>query len=85
MHPFCYVYPRDAASAIAAVAGDPDAVFIAGGTTLIDLMKENVFRPGVVVDVAHLGLDGIQTMPDGSVRVEKKQSAKLNYRSRLHD
>ncbi len=69
MHPFRYVNPRDAASAIAAVAGDPDAVFIAGGTTLIDLMKENVFRPGVVVNVAHLGPGGIQTMPDGSVRI----------------
>ena len=69
MHPFRYVNPHDAASAIAAVAGDPDAVFIAGGTTLIDLMKENVFRPGVVVNVAHLGPGGIQTMPDGSVRI----------------
>ncbi len=69
MHPFRCVSPPDVASAVAAVTGDPDAVFIAGGTTLVDLMKENVFRPGVVVDVAHLGLDGIQTMPDGGLRI----------------
>jgi xanthine dehydrogenase YagS FAD-binding subunit len=45
------------------------AVFVAGGTTLIDLMKLNVMLPSSLVDINSLPLDKIESMPDGSLRV----------------
>ena len=48
--------PTDAASAVAA---RPAAMFLAGGTTLVDLMKVDVLTPDTVVDVRHLGLSSI--------------------------
>ena len=41
--------------------------FVAGGTTLIDLMKLNVERPREVVDINGLRLDAIQTTPAGGL------------------
>ena len=40
--------PADAASAVAA---RPGAMFLAGGTTMVDLMKVDVLTPDTVVDV----------------------------------
>ena len=48
--------PADAASAVAA---RPDAMFLAGGTTLVDLMKVDVLTPATVVEVRRLGLSSI--------------------------
>ena len=53
--------PTDAASAVAA---RPGAMFLAGGTTLVDLMKVDVLTPDTVVDVRHLGLSGIDVSDD---------------------
>ncbi len=43
--------------------------FIAGGTTLFDLMKLAVERPAHLVDINHLGLDRIEHTPDGGLRI----------------
>jgi xanthine dehydrogenase YagS FAD-binding subunit len=43
--------------------------FIAGGTTLIDLMKLNVETPQKLIDVNHLPLGKIDTLPDGGLTV----------------
>ena len=43
---FDYVRAHDVSDAMKQIAGDPDGRFIAGGTNLIDLMKENVARHG---------------------------------------
>jgi xanthine dehydrogenase YagS FAD-binding subunit len=51
----------DAASAVAA---RPGAMFLAGGTTLVDLMKIDVLTPDTVVDVRHLGLSRIDVLND---------------------
>ncbi|HQT67507.1 MAG: molybdopterin dehydrogenase [Rhodospirillales bacterium 20-60-12] len=46
------------------------AVFLAGGTNLIDLMKGNLVRPTRLVDINRLpGLDRIEFLPDGGVRI----------------
>jgi len=42
---FQYARANDVADAVRQVAADPRAKFIAGGTNLIDLMKEDVERP----------------------------------------
>ena len=52
-------FPR-AAEAASAVAARPGAMFLAGGTTLVDLMKIDVLTPDTVVDVRPLGLSGIE-------------------------
>ena len=58
-----------ALAAFAAPAAGGDAVFLAGGTTLLDLMKLDVMRPARVVDIHRLGLDRIDVLDDGRVRV----------------
>src|SRR6202035_5495358 len=43
--------------------------FIAGGTTLLDLMKLNVERPTVVVDINRLPLDKVERLPNGGLKI----------------
>jgi xanthine dehydrogenase YagS FAD-binding subunit len=43
--------------------------FLAGGTTLLDLMKLNVERPGRVVDISRLPLNQVEALPDGGVKI----------------
>jgi xanthine dehydrogenase YagS FAD-binding subunit len=62
--PFSYVRPADARAAIAA-AGASGANFLAGGTTLIDLMRLEVMSPTAVVDLGGLPLDAIERHGDG--------------------
>ncbi|MEY9123933.1 FAD binding domain-containing protein [Bradyrhizobium yuanmingense] len=69
MKPFDYVRPATVTEAVAAAA-QPGAVFLAGGTNLLDLMKGGVSRPDRLVDVTRLdGLDGIENLADGSLRI----------------
>jgi xanthine dehydrogenase YagS FAD-binding subunit len=62
--PFTYVRPADAPAAIAA-AGGAGASFLAGGTTLIDLMRLEVMTPSAVVDVGRLPMTEIERQGDG--------------------
>jgi xanthine dehydrogenase YagS FAD-binding subunit len=66
---FSYTRAADVPSAVQAVTADPRAVFIAGGTNLIDLMKENVSRPAHLVDITRLPLNRIEELPDGGLRL----------------
>lgn len=69
MNRFNYVRPATIPDAIAAAA-EPGAIYLAGGTNLLDLMKGGVTRPNRLVDVTRLpGLDRIEQLPDGSVRI----------------
>lgn len=43
--------------------------FIAGGTTLLDLMKLNVERPTQVIDINRLPLDQVEKLPDGRLKI----------------
>ncbi|ESZ44101.1 FAD binding domain-containing protein [Mesorhizobium sp. RSR565B] len=64
MRPFEYLRAKDAARALAE-ATKPETRFLAGGTTLLDLMKLNVERPARVVDITRLpGLDTIEVSAD---------------------
>jgi xanthine dehydrogenase YagS FAD-binding subunit len=69
MIPFTYERAESPAGAAAAVARNPDAKFIAGGTNLLDLMKIEVERPRHLVDVNRLALDRIDTTPEGGLRI----------------
>lgn len=51
MNPFTYERAGDPTEAIAAIAGDEQAAFLAGGTNLVDLMKLHVTSPARLIDV----------------------------------
>jgi xanthine dehydrogenase YagS FAD-binding subunit len=58
----------DAAIALLAERGD-EARLLAGGTNLVDLMKLDVARPSLLVDINGLPLDRITETDDGGVHV----------------
>ena len=69
MRPFKYTQPSDADAAARAVTGNPNAKFLAGGTNILDLMKEDVERPSELVDLTRLKLADITPAPGGGVSI----------------
>jgi xanthine dehydrogenase YagS FAD-binding subunit len=66
---FEYIRPATAAEAVAAATA-PGSAYLAAGTNLLDLMKSGIMRLDRLVDITRLpGLDGIEHLPDGSVRI----------------
>jgi xanthine dehydrogenase YagS FAD-binding subunit len=60
MQPFTYQRVDSVAGARAALLEHPQAQVIAGGTTLLDLMKAGVEHPAVVIDINRLPLAAIE-------------------------
>lgn len=69
MIPFAYHRADSAEEAVRTVAGRPDAVYLGGGTNLVDHMKLGVVEPGLVVDISRLPLTGITPTADGGLRI----------------
>jgi xanthine dehydrogenase YagS FAD-binding subunit len=75
MHTFEFSRPTDPAQAIAGAAQaktaqqGADVRFVAGGTTLIDLMKLNVETPARLIDVNRLPLDKIEPTSEGGLKI----------------
>lgn len=69
MNNFQYSRASNVADAIQLLAADPGAKLIAGGTNLIDLMKENVERPSRLIDISRLPLRDIEETADGGLRI----------------
>ncbi|WP_248966126.1 FAD binding domain-containing protein [Sphaerisporangium perillae] len=69
MKDFAYVRAGDVTTALRAIAAEPGAAFIGGGTNLVDLMRQDIERPGTVIDITTLPLDEIEETADGGVRV----------------
>jgi xanthine dehydrogenase YagS FAD-binding subunit len=87
MRPFVYQRANDASSAVQALAAagaDNDTLTeaaiqpLAGGTTLIDLMKLDVMRPRTLVDINPLANAWAATAPDG-------ENLKLGALARMAD
>ena len=66
---FDYIKARDVSDAVSQIARDPNARFIAGGTNLIDLMKENVAQPKRLIDITGLPLGEIEETAAGGLRI----------------
>ncbi|MCA1568208.1 MAG: xanthine dehydrogenase family protein subunit M [Acidobacteria bacterium] len=80
MRPFKYVRASDAAAAARAVAANPRAKFLGGGTNILDLMKEDVERPNELVDVTRLKLSEIKAASGGvSIGALAKNSDTANH------
>ena len=66
---FQYARASDVADAVRQIAADPAAKFIAGGTNLIDLMKDEVERPSRLIDISRLPLRSVEETPSGGLRI----------------
>jgi aerobic carbon-monoxide dehydrogenase medium subunit len=64
MYNFDYVRPRSLAEAVKILADDADAKALAGGQTLIPVLKQRLNKPSVVVDLAGLNLAFIKRVGD---------------------
>lgn len=65
MKAFQYVRSTTAKSAIDALAKDPAAMFLAGGTNLVDLMKRGVTEPDKLIDISRLPYNKIEKESSG--------------------
>ncbi len=59
MRPLTYARAASVDDAIAAVRGDGRSAFLAGGTTEVDLIRQGVERPHLLVDITDLPLAGV--------------------------
>ena len=66
---FQYSRASDVADAVRQIAASPAAKFIAGGTNLIDLMKDDVERPLRLIDISRLPLRNVDETSDGGLRI----------------
>ncbi|MBD2701535.1 xanthine dehydrogenase family protein subunit M [Spirosoma sp. BT702] len=69
MNPFAYTRAEGVSNAVRERASEHTAKFIAGGTNIIDLMKENVERPSRLIDITHLPLATVDEMENGGIRL----------------
>lgn len=69
MKPFAYKRASDAADAVRLAFGTADSRYIAGGTNLVDLMKEGVTEPSTLIDVSRLSLTAVKSTPGGGVSI----------------
>lgn len=69
MRPFAFKRPAGAEAAVKLVAANKDARFIAGGTNLIDLMKEGIDRPSELVDISRIPLNLIRSLGGNGVSI----------------
>jgi xanthine dehydrogenase YagS FAD-binding subunit len=70
MKPFAYASPRSLDDAVALLADDEHARFLAGGTDLLTLLKGDLLEPSQLVDIKRLAdLDDAITLSSETVRI----------------
>src|SRR5712692_9921736 len=69
MRQFSYVAAADVGSAVDLMVRTPGARYLAGGTNLVDLIREGVEKPVTIVDITSLPLTGIEELPGGGLRI----------------
>jgi xanthine dehydrogenase YagS FAD-binding subunit len=80
MRPFKYTRASDVGGATRAVTTNPQAKFLAGGTNILDLMKEDVERPNELVDLTRLKLAEIKAAAGGvSIGALAKNTETANH------
>ncbi|MGE5147576.1 MAG: FAD binding domain-containing protein, partial [Candidatus Eiseniibacteriota bacterium] len=66
---FHYARAQSVADAVRMMAAEPGAKFIAGGTNLLDLMKEQVERPTRLIDISRLPLKSVEATAQGGLSI----------------
>lgn len=80
MQPFKFTRAAETGAALQAVSTNRDAKFIAGGTNILDLMKEGVENPSELVDISRLNLTQIRSTATGiSIGALAKNSDTANH------
>ena len=69
MNNFEFSRATDVTDAVRQIAADPGATFVAGGTNLIDLIKEGVTKPSRLIDITRLQLNRIEDTNEGGLRI----------------
>jgi xanthine dehydrogenase YagS FAD-binding subunit len=69
MRAFTYERASSVEAAAKAAASNPETKFIAGGTNLLDLMKLDIETPTHLIDINGVGLDKIESTPEGGLRI----------------
>jgi xanthine dehydrogenase YagS FAD-binding subunit len=69
MNPFAYQRAREPEMAIDAVSASGSSKYLAGGTNLIDLMKNGVETPDRLIDINRLALERVEDLPGGGLRL----------------
>lgn len=69
MRQFDYARADSPRQAVSAHGENEQAAYLAGGTTLLDLVKIDIMRPNQVVDINRLDLNEIETLNDGRTRI----------------
>lgn len=67
MRPFKFTQAATAPAAVSQLTSNANAKFLAGGTNLLDLMKEEVERPDELIDLGKLNLTTIKSLPGGGI------------------
>ncbi|WP_410599632.1 FAD binding domain-containing protein [Amycolatopsis sp. lyj-90] len=67
MRPFTFASPATPADAVRAVADEPSAVFLGGGTNLVDHLKLGIVRPARVIDITGATPAEIREVADGTL------------------
>lgn len=67
MNSFNYARPVNVDEAVGLF--EPGSQYIAGGTNLLDLMKENLTRPAQLIDITRLPLNGVEEIDEGGLRI----------------
>ncbi|MEM5423721.1 MULTISPECIES: FAD binding domain-containing protein [Paraburkholderia] len=69
MNRFSYARAKSVDDAVRLHYATPGAEFLAGGTNLVDLMREDVMRPAAIIDITRLPLRDIEATQDGGLRI----------------
>lgn len=69
MRPFAFARVADPTDAVKTLSADASAKFIAGGTNLLDLMKEDIEHPAKLVDISRLSLSLVKALPGGGISI----------------
>lgn len=69
MKPFEYQRVSDPNEAVAALAGNPKAKFLAGGTNLVDHLKLGITTPELLVDISRLDLTEVEELENQGLRL----------------
>lgn len=69
MQPFKYTQAKTAAVAVQSAKANIHARYLAGGTNLVDLMKEAVEQPDELIDINGLPLAAVSTLATGGISI----------------
>jgi xanthine dehydrogenase YagS FAD-binding subunit len=84
MNAFSYSAATSAQQAISEHSKFKNASYLGGGTNLLDNLKLGVEQPDHLIDVRHLGLDRIEVLPNGGLRIGATvRNTKLAYDDRV--